>query len=87
MSKDKKPYFICEVCEFEDRGDEFGYCPCCTPEQLSEDEKGDEPDNGKGGHCYFLGVLQGICRLDGTVCEYKSDGNYEDCPKIVPDHD
>ncbi len=54
MKDNEKDYFVCETCEFEDRGDEFGYCPCCNPEKLNENEQGDEPDNGKGGHCYFL---------------------------------
>lgn len=87
MKDNEKDYFVCELCEFEDRGDEFGFCPMCTPEKLNENEKGDEPDNGKGGHCYFLGVVQGKCRLDGGMCEYYSLGNYEDCPKLVKDHD
>ena len=58
-----KKYFICENCGFEDIVDEFGYCPVCNPEQLSDEEKEAEEDNGSKGHCYFLGVMEGKCRL------------------------
>lgn len=82
-----KKYFVCENCGFEDIVDEFGYCPVCNPEQLSDEEKEAEEDNGSKGHCYFLGVMEGKCRLDKTVCEYCIHNNYEDCPKLIGDKD
>lgn len=63
--------FTCGTCGYLDKVGATTYCPVCKPE-LNE-----------GLHpCFFLNQESGFCRLDGTKCEFKEKGNYDDCTKI-----